>query len=61
MNCPFCGVGTDAPHESQMACIDALNVEIRRMRALLQHLRPPIDSSSAKKTDAPAGPHEPSS
>jgi hypothetical protein len=36
MNCPFCGVVTDVPHETQGACIDALNAEIGRMRVLLR-------------------------
>jgi hypothetical protein len=37
MNCPFCGVVTDVPHETQGACIDALHAEIGRVRSLLQH------------------------
>ena len=36
--CPFCGVVTDAPHETQAGCIEALNAEIMRMRALLDHV-----------------------
>ena len=39
MNCPFCGIVSDAPHESQQSCIDALNGEIRRMRAVLEQVR----------------------
>lgn len=41
MNCPFCGVVADAPHETQGACIEALNAEIGRMRTLLHQVRPP--------------------
>jgi hypothetical protein len=37
--CPFCGVVTDAPHETQAGCIEALNAEIVRMRAVLDHVR----------------------
>jgi capsule polysaccharide export protein KpsE/RkpR len=37
--CPFCGVVTDAPHETQAGCIEALNAEIVRMRALLDQVR----------------------
>ena len=55
MTCPFCGVDTDAPHESQEACIGALNGEIQRVRALLERLRPPADSSSGAALDG-AGP-----
>lgn len=34
-NCPFCGVETEVPHETQEGCIDALHAEIARMRAEL--------------------------
>lgn len=34
-NCPFCGVMTTTPHETQEGCIEALNAEIARMRTLL--------------------------
>jgi len=37
--CPFCGVVTDAPHETQGGCIEALNAEITRMRAVLEQVR----------------------
>lgn len=37
--CPFCGLGTDLPHETQEACIAALNGEIARMRQVVSHLR----------------------
>jgi hypothetical protein len=38
-NCPFCGVMTPAPHESQEGCIEALNAEIARMRTLLSQVQ----------------------
>jgi hypothetical protein len=38
--CPFCGLTTDTPHETQLGCIDALHVEIARMRGVLEHVRP---------------------
>lgn len=50
--CPFCGVVTDVPHETQEGCIEALHVEIARMRTILGHLRPlatlaaPIDDGN---------------
>lgn len=37
--CPFCGVVTETPHETQASCIDALNAEIARMRAVLDRVR----------------------
>ena len=38
--CPFCGIAADVPHETQEVCIEALHVEIARMRGVLDHLRP---------------------
>ena len=38
--CPFCGIATDVPHETQAGCIEALHVEIARMRGILDHVRP---------------------
>jgi len=38
--CPFCGVATDVPHESQQGCIAALHEEIGRLRGVLASLRP---------------------
>lgn len=40
MKCPFCGVETEVPHETQQTCIHALQAEIGRMRSLLDHSRP---------------------
>ena len=37
MVCPFCGVATEVPHRSQEACIEALQSEIQRTRAILTH------------------------
>ena len=37
-NCPFCGVATEVPHETQEGCIQALHAEIARMRAVLDHV-----------------------
>jgi hypothetical protein len=39
--CPFCGVTTDVPHENQEGCIEALHVEIARMRELLEYVKVP--------------------
>jgi len=37
--CPFCGVATDSAHETQEGCIEALNAEIAKMRAVLEQVR----------------------
>lgn len=33
--CPFCGVVSDGAHDSQQACIEALQSEIERTRQVL--------------------------
>ena len=38
--CPFCGVATPVPHETQEGCIAALHNEIGRMRGILATLKP---------------------
>jgi hypothetical protein len=35
--CPFCGVITEIPHENQQTCLEALAVEIARLRSVLEH------------------------
>ena len=37
--CPFCGLATDVPHETQKGCIDALHGEIARVREVLDNVR----------------------
>ena len=39
--CPFCGIVTDVPHETQQGCIEALQAEIARMRGILQYVKGP--------------------
>ena len=46
--CPFCGVVTETPHETQEGCIEALHAEIERVRAVL---------AQVKSAEVPA-PHE---
>jgi hypothetical protein len=41
--CPFCGIATDEPHETQQACIDALQSEIARTRGILDNSTRPGD------------------
>jgi hypothetical protein len=47
--CPFCGVSTTIPH-TQQGCIEALNAEISRMRAILDQVQ---------STEVPGPPPEP--
>lgn len=46
--CPFCGIATGAPHETQQLCIEALHLEIDRTREIIgrrrQHTFDPRDS-----------------
>ena len=37
--CPFCGVVTEIPHETQEGCIEALHAEIARVRDVLSHVQ----------------------
>jgi len=39
VTCPFCGVTTETPHDTHQRCIDALNAEIARMRAILDQVK----------------------
>ena len=40
--CPFCGVVGDVAHETQAACISALQAEIDRTRRVLQRVTEPL-------------------
>jgi hypothetical protein len=40
--CPFCGVATEVPHETQALCIAALHGEIARTRALIERVKQPL-------------------
>jgi len=37
--CPFCGVATEVPHETQERCIEALHAEIHRLRCIVEKVR----------------------
>lgn len=39
MVCPFCGVDSETPHDTQEACIEALRAEILRVRGVLDGVR----------------------
>ena len=51
--CPFCGVVGEAPHETQRACIDALQSEIARTREILQHMTEPLPPASIGEESDP--------
>jgi hypothetical protein len=44
--CPFCGVASDAPHETQQACIEALHSEIERTRKILENVTERLPAAS---------------
>ena len=50
--CPFCGVATEVPHETQEGCIEALHEEIGRMRAILENVRNPWPDDRRPEDDA---------
>ncbi len=37
--CPFCGLASESPHETQAACIEALHVEISRVREVVDKIK----------------------
>ena len=53
MKCPFCGVETEVPHETQQTCIHALQAEIVRVRVLLDASRPLQAGLDERATTAP--------
>jgi hypothetical protein len=50
--CPFCGVATPVPHETQAGCIAALHSEIGRVRGILATLKPAGADLLAEAPDA---------
>ena len=44
--CPFCGLATETPHETQETCIEALHAEISRVREIVQRLKDPEEPSA---------------
>jgi hypothetical protein len=50
--CPFCGVATEVPHETQEGCIEALHEEIGRVRSILEHVREPWNQELRQEDDA---------
>ena len=52
-SCPFCGASTGLPHESQEACIAALQEEIAHTRRIVERVKSTPDAAPAD--DQPAG------
>ncbi len=53
--CPFCGVPTDVPHETQELCIKALHGEVSRMRDMVGRVKGPPRVTEVT-TDEPQNP-----
>ena len=54
--CPFCGIVTETPHESQQGCLAALAAEIARLRRVLEHSQSaavPVPSDPPDGEDPP--------
>lgn len=49
--CPFCGLVTGVPHETQQGCIDALHAEIARVREVLEIIQPAGVSEPSNEAD----------
>lgn len=53
--CPFCGLVSEVPHESQEQCIAALQDEIARTRDLIDRVKQgPGDADAASARDETA-------
>jgi hypothetical protein len=55
--CPFCGVPTDVPHETQELCIAALQGEVALMRAMVRRVKEPR-SQHEEATEEPQAPEQ---
>ena len=51
--CPFCGLVSAVPHETQARCIEALHVEIERTRQVLNAVRPEAPPRRREDVDTP--------
>ena len=53
MLCPFCGMATESPHQSQEVCIAALQAEIHRTRQILEKITEPLRAPAIAAEDEP--------
>jgi pyruvate/2-oxoglutarate/acetoin dehydrogenase E1 component len=49
--CPFCGVASEIPHDTQESCISALRAEIARAQSLLTRAAPPANAEPPRNQD----------
>jgi hypothetical protein len=62
--CPFCGMASQTPHETQAACIAALHAEIGRTKDVLVRLKSahtlePPDENNVPSRQVPLAVSEP--
>ena len=53
VRCPFCGLASELPHESQESCIAALHAEITRTRQILENVTEPLPAPAIAADDKP--------
>jgi hypothetical protein len=54
--CPFCGLASEVPHETQAVCIEALQAEVSRMREIVGKSRDEEPAAPPKLRVAPVPP-----
>ena len=62
--CPFCGLATESAHETQSACIEALQTEISRVRQIVDKVKEdqePTAKPALRVTTADSDPPKPKS
>lgn len=52
--CPFCGLATESPHETQAACVEALQEEVTRVRKIVEQVERLKDEEPATRPSVPA-------
>lgn len=57
-SCPFCGASTDLPHDSQAACIAALQEEIAITRKIVDRVKSHAHANSGDDQN-PIQPEDP--
>lgn len=55
VTCPSCGLLSDVPHETQEACIEALQAEISRTRHVLETVTEPLRPPAVALEEDSAG------
>jgi hypothetical protein len=57
--CPFCGLATELPHETQAICIEALQTEISRVREVVDRFKAAAGPATPAKPRASGTPPTP--